>query len=254
MKSVDTLGHNKKRVAIVQSNYIPWKGYFDLMGLSDEIILFDSVQYTKKNWRNRNRIKTKDGLKWISIPVRFHNSNPQPINQIKTANDLWRKKHWKSIQTNYSKAPYFREYSHIIKSLYLDSNENSLSKINYNFISAINEILGIKTKISFDTDYGYIHQKGQISSIIQLIISAKANIFLNGPTAKNYMDESKFKPFNIDLIWMDYGGYGEYNQLFQPFNHFVSILDLIFNTGPSAINYLKCSNVEKFYKDKLKYF
>lgn len=230
------------KVAIMQSNYIPWRGYFDMINMVDEFIIFDSVQYSKKTWRNRNYIKTLNGLELLSIPVKVKGKLNQSIYEVETTDNHWKRKHWKSISINYSKSKYFNDYKHIFENIYLNSNENNLSKINVIFIKEICKILNIKTKIKYDYEYNYKHTLGDVSSIIDLLKNAKAGIFLNGPTAKQYMTEKMFSPHNIDLIWMDYSDYAEYTQLFPPFEYNVSILDLIFNTGPDAHKYMKSFN------------
>lgn len=225
-----------KKVAILQSNYIPWKGYFDIINSVDEFIIYDHVKYTKNDWRNRNRIKTKNGLEWITIPI-SHQSN-QAIMDAKVSYSKWNNKHWKTISQNYSKARFYEEYKDFFGDLYNNKMDSKyLSEINYSFISAINKILGIKTKLTWSTDYTNI--SGQTENIINLCEQAGADIYLSGPSAKNYIDESIFKENKIELTWMNYDGYKEYNQLYQPFNHAVTVLDLIFNEGNNAINFIK---------------
>jgi len=134
---------NTKKVIITQSNYIPWKGYFDSFQLVDEVILYDDMQYTKRDWRNRNQIKTPQGLKWLSIPVEVKGKYFQAIKDTKISEKKWKDKHWKTLQGNYAKAPFFKEYQEIFKDLYLNCEEEYLSLINYRFLEGINKILGI---------------------------------------------------------------------------------------------------------------
>ena len=230
--------NENKKIAILQSNYIPWKGYFDLINRVDEFIFYDDVQYTKNDWRNRNQIKTSNGLIWLSIPIetKGHISENKKINEVKVINNSWRKKHWKSIQNSYSKSPYFKDYKEIFEQLYLSSNETYLSKINYKFILAINNILMINTKISYSSDY--ILEGDKNERIINLCKQANASKYISGPAAKDYINIELFKQENINLEWMDYSNYREYPQLYPPFVHNVSILDLIFNCGKDSLNYI----------------
>jgi hypothetical protein len=225
-----------KKVAILQSNYIPWKGYFDMINMVDEFILYDNVQFTKNDWRNRNRIKTPDGLTWLSIPV-YHHMN-QTIRETKVSQKNWNEKHWKTIKQNYSKAKYFKQYSDIFESLYLGIKTENLSEINRIFIEKINEIIGIHTKISWAWEYNISGDR--VDRLIDLCKVIGANIYLSGPSAKDYLDESLFKKEGFNVEWMDYSGYTEYNQLSPPpFEHGVTILDLLFNTGDNAKKYMK---------------
>jgi len=226
-----------KTVAIVQSSYIPWKGYFDLINLVDEFILYDDVQYTKRDWRNRNKIKTPSGLMWLTIPVEVKGKFFQKINETVISDPHWYKKHWKSIAYNYSNARYFSEYREIFEDLYLSCNEKYLSRVNYRFLSAICRLLGIDTKLCWSTDYDL--SGGKTERLVSLCKQAEATEYLSGPAAKDYIDEELFRNEGMVIRYMDYSGYPEYNQLFPPFEHHVSIIDLIFNEGPDAAKYMK---------------
>ena len=226
-----------KKVATVQSNYIPWKGYFDLINLVDEFVLFDDMQYTKRDWRNRNKIKTPKGLMWLTIPVQVKGKYSQKIRETVISDAGWNGRHWKSVIHNYSRAEYFRVYRELFEDLYLGSNERFLSQINYRFLSAVCEILGIKTKLSWSMDYRLL--EGKTERLVDLCKQAGATEYLSGPTAKGYIEEELFRNEGITLRYMDYSGYPEYSQLFPPFEHHVSIIDLIFNEGPNATKYMK---------------
>lgn len=221
--------------AILQSNYIPWKGYFDIISRADIFVIYDEVQYTKNDWRNRNLIKTQRGHQWLTIPVK-QESLHQKIKDTNVDLTNWNKKHWSALKTNYGKSKYFGEYKDIIFSLYENASTN-LHEINLSFIQKICEILEIKTKI---IDSSILNLKGdKINRLIDACKKLEATNYLSGPAAKNYIDENIFERNAIKIEWMDYGNYKEYDQLFPPFEHGVTILDLIFNEGPNARSYLK---------------
>ena len=224
-----------KKIAISQSNYIPWKGYFDFIARVDEFVLYDDVQYTKRDWRNRNRIKTPQGLKWLTIPVTGGQS--QSINEVAVADGDWNKKHWQTIRHMYEKAPQFEIYGGAVEHLYLNADMPMLSDINHYFLSNINNLLGIDTPLSWSTDYNASGDKS--ARLISICKQANANVYVTGPAAKAYLDVDLFKSEGISVEWMNYDGYEEYPQLYGDFEHAVSILDLLFNTGLSAIDYLK---------------
>lgn len=229
----------KKKVAILQSNYIPWKGYFDLINVVDEFVVFDDVQYTKNDWRNRNIIKTKQGLKWLTIPVQKTGrlTNHRTIRQTKIIDKDWNKKHWDAILFNYSKAKCFSDYSEFFKELYLSCNSEYLSEINLYFLRAINNVLNISTKLTQSNEYNL--SGGQTEKLISICQQAGASEYVSGPAAKDYIKSELFKKANIKLTWMDYQNYPEYNQLFPPFEHKVTILDLLFNEGQNATKFMK---------------
>ena len=223
-----------KKIAILQSNYIPWKGYFDMINMVDEFILYDDVQYTRSDWRNRNKIKTPKGLLWLTIAVGKHYKK---INETQITDINWGKSHWSTIKQFYSKAPYFKDYKDVFENYYLNTNELFLSRINYQLIKLINEILSINTKISWSTDYNLID--GKTERLVNLVQQAGGTEYITGPAAKDYLQEDLFKDANIKVSWMDYSGYPEYPQLYPPFEHGVTILDLIFNVGKDATKYMK---------------
>lgn len=229
-----------KKVAILQSNYIPWKGYFDIIDSVDEFIFYDEMQYTKNDWRNRNKIKTQNGLIWLTIPCETKGiiSESQRICDTKITDKRWAKKHWASISNAYAKAPYFKEYKSFFENLYKDcESEKLLCKVNYKFIFAINELLGISTKMSFSQDYKLI--EGKTERLVDLVQKANGTEYLSGPAAQDYIDDELFVKAGIKLSYIDYSKYKNYQQLYPPFEHGVSVLDLIFNTGKDAIKYIR---------------
>lgn len=225
-----------KRIAISQSNYIPWKGYFDLINSVDEFVLYDTVQFTKNDWRNRNLIKTSDGLKWLTIPVSTAGRQGMTIAEAEVSSPSWRRQHWQSWQTHYARAHFFAAYSDELRSLYIEDGERRLSQINYSFLNAVCRWLGIETKISFSTEYPHAGERS--ARLLQICEQARASTYLSGPAARDYLDVDLFTRHGIQVEWMDYSGYPSYRQLHGPFEHRVSVLDLLLNEGPDARRYL----------------
>jgi len=226
-----------KRVAILQSNYIPWKGYFDLIASVDEFIIYDDVQFTKNDWRNRNRIKTPSGVQWISIPA-GQNINRR-IRDVVLASSQWRPSHWKTLQTNYRRAECYDQVAPLLESLYVGREDRHLSSINRAFIEAICGFLGIKTRITNSWDYSVT--PGRLENLIGLCNQAGADTYVSGPAARAYLDVTEFARSGVSVEWFDYGGYPIYPQLWGEFVHEVSIVDVIFNCGKSARQHMKFS-------------
>jgi hypothetical protein len=228
-----------KKIAILQSNYIPWKGYFDLINFVDEFVIYDDVQYTRSDWRNRNIIKTPQDLKWLSIPISIKGKLGQKICEAKISDPKWSQTHWTVIENCYNKSAFFQDFSEFFKCLYLGpvSSETYLSEVNYVFITAINHLLGINTKLHWSSDFQL--GVGKTERLIELCKAINATTYLSGPTAKKYLDVSMFEAEGIDVEWMDYSNYSEYQQLHGKFEHGVTILDLIFNEGPNAKKFMK---------------
>jgi len=227
-----------KKALITQSNYIPWKGYFDAINMADEFVIYDEVQYTKRDWRNRNIIKTPQGSQWLSIPVQVKGNFFQKIKDTKINEKDWGKKHWNTLKQNYAKALHFKNFSPIFEEFYLNNQLQYLSEINYELILIICKILGIKTKISYSDSYPILRE-GQTERLVDICQQLNANVYYTGPAAKNYMNEQLFRDANIQVCYLDYNGYPEYRQLYGNFTHQVSILDLIFNEGSNATKFMK---------------
>lgn len=226
-----------KRVAIVQSNYIPWKGYFDLIASVDEFILYDDAQYTRRDWRNRNLIKTPAGTKWLTIPVEVRGKFDQPIRETRI-NGEWAESHWRSLKLNYAHADCYDEVAATIEGLYgRCTGLDTLSEVNAAFLAAICRYLGITTKITRSWDYDL--PEGRNERLIAMAEQSGASVYVSGPAARGYLDETLFDAVNISVEWFDYAGYPEYPQLWGPFEHGVTVLDLIFNCGPAAPRYMK---------------
>jgi len=226
-----------KSVAIVQSNYIPWRGYFDLIASVDEFILYDNMQYTRRDWRNRNIIKSATGPIWLTIPVEVKGKYVQEIKDTVVSNRAWNRNHWKTLLNCYAKARHFSLYRELFEDLYLNTNETHLSRINYRFLTAIGRLLDIHTKISWSMDYQLTGDKTE--RLVNLCKQAGATKYLSGPAAKSYLDEDLFLQEGISVSYMDYSGYPEHAQLYPPFQSQVSVIDLIFNEGPAAGRYMK---------------
>lgn len=224
-----------KRVAILQSNYIPWKGYFDLMNRVDLFLVFDQVQYTKNDWRNRNRIKTQAGTQWLTIPV-FHGLD-QKINETRVSTQSWRARHWKSLVQNYGSSAHFKTYKERFRALYLDQDTELLSEINFSFMTEIATCLGIGTHLAWACDQGV--PAGRTQRLVNLCLQAGATDYLSGPSATAYLEEDLFRKAGISVSYMEYTGYPEYSQLHPPFEHAVTILDLLFNEGPRSTHFMK---------------
>lgn len=224
-----------KTVVILQSNYLPWKGYFDLIHDADLFVFYDDVQYTSRDWRNRNKIKTPNGTTWITVPT--GSNRGQLICDVQLDDSSWQEKHWKSIVYNYSKSPHYSAYESFFRELFLGKKWGSLSEFNHASIIAISkELLGISTEFNDSRNYGVSGQKEM--RILNLAKAAGADCYLSGPAAKNYLEPQLFDKTGIQLAWKDYSGYPEYPQRYPPFDHSVSILDLLFNVGPDAPWYI----------------
>lgn len=224
-----------KRVAVIQSNYIPWKGYFDIINDVDLFVFYDDVQYTKNDWRNRNKIKTPKGSEWLTIPVNA--SNDLLICEVEMSNPNLISKHYKTLNALYSKAPYFKRYKPFLEHVYMEQKWSNLSEMNQYLIKHISkEFLGINAEFKDSREYDSNGRK--LNRLIDILKKAKAEVYVSGPAAGDYIDLTRFKEEEIQLVYKDYKGYPEYEQFHPPFDHYVSILDLLFHAGPDSAYYI----------------
>jgi hypothetical protein len=227
--------HDMKKVAVLQSNYIPWKGYFDLIHDADTFIFYDDVQYTKNDWRNRNKIKTPQGTAWLTIPAGYDFT--RLIYQVKLTDSAWQAKHWRTICQYYSKAPCFAQYRGYFEHIYMEQQWQSLSELNQTLIIAIaHDFLGINTQFEDSRHYQLTGQKQE--RLLNLLEKVEATHYISGPAAKDYILAQDFADKGITLSYKNYEGYPAYEQFFLPFRHDVSILDLLFHLGNDAPYYI----------------
>ena len=195
-----------KTIAILQSNYIPWQGYFDLIRSVDEFVILDSVQFTKNDWRNRNRINTPRGPVWLTIPIRTAGRFSQRISAAEVAESQWAHRHWQTLLHNYGHAPKFRRYAPDLERTYEQaSRESHLSTINRMFLELICRWLGITTVIN--TCEIYPDHPERVERLIAICRAADAGRYLSGPRAKAYLDTARFEEAGIEVHFLEYHGY-----------------------------------------------
>jgi len=222
-----------KRLAILQSNYIPWKGYFDIIHDVDEFVFHDDLQYTKQDWRNRNRIKTERGATWLTIAV--GPSEKRRICDVELPAS-WATDHWRRITDAYAAAPFFETYRPLLESTWRRP-WRFLSDLNQHLIRTIAiDILGLATQFRDSRELDLRERRQE--RVLEIIEKTRAGVYVCGPAAKAYIDPARFAARGIELVWKSYGGYPEYSQFHPPFVHAVTILDLLFHTGPDAPHHI----------------
>lgn len=226
-----------QKVAILQSCYLPWRGYFDIIGSVDTFVIYDDVQYTKNHWHNRNQIKTQHGLKWLTVPVLKPESGLHNIEDVRV-DGRFAINHWKTISQSYSKAAYFRDYRDWVGSLFESvSSMGTLSEVNIFLLKEISLKLGLSTNFVMSREFG--REGSRTGRLVRICEQLGATNYLSGPSARAYLEVEEFRDAGIDVSWVNYGGYPQYGQIHGAFEPAVSIIDLIFNAGPDARKYMK---------------
>lgn len=223
-----------KRLGSIQPSYIPWRGYFHIIQRSDIFVFHEDIQYTKQDWRNRNKIKTPNGLKWLTVPVQKgapHNN----IDEVLIANDTnWASTHWHQIQQAYGHAPCFDRYRDFFGDTY-HSKWEKLTELDIYLTTEICKFLGIETEFVRSPTLGLSGAK--TDRLVDMCQKVGATHYLSGPTAQGYIEEEKLEAINVALEYQVYE-YPEYSQLYGDFEPFVSIIDVLFNLGEAAPEYI----------------
>jgi hypothetical protein len=228
-------------VVILQPSYIPWRGYFHQIFKADLFIFYDDVKYDKNGWRNRNRIKTSHGVQWLTIPVHTAGveSNKTPIHQIRTAwSKPWNQHHWATITQAYCKAPFFRDYESLLADLY-ESEPEYLADFTIKSSILLARALGIEHTQFLRSSEMHDIEGTKTDRLIKILTQVGATHYISGPSASVYVEQELFDQAGISFEYMQYD-YPEYPQLYPPYDPAVSILDLLFMTGPDALKYITC--------------
>ena len=222
------------RVAVIQSNYIPWRGYFDIIHDADLFVFYDDVKYTVNDWRNRNRVKTANGVAWLTIPV--GNQNERRICDVEIRDRTWARKHWMTIEQSYRRAPGFATYSDFFRGIYAQPWD-SLSVLNQTLVRRIaTDLLGIRTEMRDSREFDLQGTRGD--RLLSLLQQVGATDYISGPAAMQYLDADVYAQAGVHVHWKDYSSYPEYPQLYGPFAPDVSVVDLLMNCVDRAPDYI----------------
>jgi hypothetical protein len=226
----------KVRVAILQPSYLPWLGYFDQIYRADTFVFYDDVQYDKHGWRNRNKIKTPQGWQWLTVPVLTKGRFGKLIYEMEIDNHApWAEKHLKSIQVNYHKSPYYHAYIKYFEKIYLKEWQY-LADLDIELIKLITNLLGMGNKM-FIRSMELGVKGDRLERLINICQLFKADNYLTGQAARNYLDEKLFAKAGIKVEYQNYK-HPAYPQLYGDFIPHLSVIDLLFNCGPESLKIL----------------
>lgn len=221
------------KCVILQPSYIPWRGYFHQIQKADLFVFYDDAQYDDRGWRNRNRIKTPGGPRWLTIPVLAAGTQIErtPICEVRICWDRpWARKHWTALQHSYGRAPYFDQYSALLRPFY-DGRPDRLADFTIETTVALARAMGLTTRFLRSSSLKVSGAK--TDRLLALLDAVGADHYISGPSARDYIDEEKVHAAGVTLEYMSYD-YPEYPQLHPPYDGRVSILDLLFMAGPEA--------------------
>lgn len=229
----------RRTVVVTQSNYLPWKGYLDLMAAADTFVLFDEVQFTRRDWRNRNRVVAGGETRWLTIPVETKGGYETAIADIRIADGGWARKHWATLRHAYGRAPHFERYAATLEAAYgAAAGMDRLSDVNRHFLSVLAPLMGVDTPVRDSAEVART-TTDPTRRLVELTAGFGGTRYLSGPAAKAYLEPRRFEEAGIALAFADYGGYPSYDQGRGAFEHGVSVVDLLMRVGPEAATHLK---------------
>ena len=234
MSSVPLQPQTCRRVAVIQSCYLPWKGYFDIIHDVDVFIFYDDVKYTKNDWRNRNVVKVNGRPVWLTIPI-GKEAVKQRICDVQIPSSYWQSKHWLILTQCYSKYKYFNQYAPYFEDIYCHHRWTNLSELNQLLIRQISAWLDVK--VVFEDSRNFPLTGTRQARLLTLLEQVGATSYLSGPAAQAYIDPTDFARHHIDLHFKTYQ-YPDYPQGKGPLLHNVSIVDLLFRFGPNCAHYI----------------
>jgi len=225
-------------IAVHQPQYLPWLGYFDKMRIADAFCYLDNVQYKKNEWQNRNRIKTARKWQWVTVPV--HYRFPEKLNDVKINNtEKWRKKHLQALITNYSRAPFYRDFFPIFDEA-LNRDWDSLAELNIHLTEQIRIALNLHCKPAVRASELSLRED-PTERIIDICLELGGDSYLSGRDGAKYMQLERFAQSGIEVVFQDFN-HPAYPQQFGDFQSDLSIVDLLFNCGPESMEIIQAAN------------
>lgn len=222
-----------------QPVYLPWLGMFHKIYLSEQFCLFDIAQYQTKDYNNRNKIKISTGDVWLTVPVESSDHFQKRVCDIKIIDDGWRRKHCKSIQLNYSKAPYFKDYFDRLCAI-IQKGHTRLSDLNLEMLRFLMSALGSDRPICKASDYNFVGAKSDL--VLDMCVRLGASTYIFGALGRDYANVASFEERGIKVVFQDYV-HPRYRQLHGQFKPFMSVIDLLFNEGPKSLEILLKGNI-----------
>ena len=225
-----------------QPVYLPWLGLFHKIYLADVFCYFDIVQYQKKDFNNRNQIKTQNGATWLSVPVESKNHLKKNVGDIKIIPGNWIKKHLKSIELAYKKSEFYKNYKEEFENIYKEEEIKTLSQLNLKILKFLLRKLKVEKKIIIASEYNFKGAKSDL--VLDMCVSLKATKYIFGSQGINYVDQNKFKNNNVEIFFQDFK-HPKYKQLNGNFLPYMSVIDLLFNEGEKSLEKILQNNIKK---------
>lgn len=225
-----------------QPVYLPWLGLFHKIALADTFVSFNRVQYLPKDWNNRNRIKTAGGPVWLTVPVLKKGHRGKPLDEIEIDNSRpWARKHWAALSQNYGRAPYFDDYAGFFEDTY-SRQWHTLDELDEHILQWLLRTLGIDVQFLRASDFDFRGAKSEL--VLDMCRQLKADVYVFGALGRDYADVDAFRTAGIEVVFQDYA-HPVYPQLHGDFVPYLSVVDLLFNCGPSSLEIIVSTEHER---------
>jgi hypothetical protein len=222
-------------VSINQPAYLPWLGYFDRIAASDLHIVLDHVQFEKNSFSNRNKVRTRAGWCWLTVPLQTKGKfGDLALNEVRIAGDDWGRRHWETIRQNYSRAPFFREHREALEGFYARP-WGRLADLARETTAYQLDALGIRTPLRYSSEMGVPGRKDEL--VLNLCKAVGADVYLSGPLGRDYLRPERFAEAGVRLVYHDYS-HSVYPQCHPGFEPYMGALDLLLNCGPDSLQFL----------------
>lgn len=229
------------RVTILQPSYLPWLGFFEQMTRSDKFVLLDDVQYTRRDWRNRNKVRVKEGWVWLTVPVQQKSRFSQSLLETRIDNSVsWRRKHLETLRQHYCKAPFFEKYFPRCQQVY-EQEWTFLFDLCLETIQFLKEEMGIETPLLRSSEMKLSGEKTE--RLVSICRELGATHYLSGESGSDYISQEDFSNQGIELEYQNYE-HPVYPQRYPGFVPHLSTIDLLFNCGEQSLSILKQDKTE----------
>lgn len=225
------------RSVVLQPMYLPWMGFFGMMDVADTFVYYDDVQFSKQSWQQRNRIRSTSGdVLWLTVPIKQEHGRRICDTRI-DSDSPWRKKHWKSIETSYCKAPFFKSYAPDIEALYGKEWE-SVADLNIEMTETLRRLVGVRSPRILRSSHMPEITGAKEERLLNLLGLIETDEYVSGPAAKDYIKTNDFADRGIKLYWFEFA-HPQYPQHIGEFIPYLSVIDLLFNVGEKSLEFIK---------------
>ena len=218
--------------AVHQPNFLPYLGFFDKLLQSDVFVLYDTAEFSRSGFHNRNRIKTSHGVTWLTVPVQLHRG--QSIKDVPVADPDFRLAHSRSFRHHYGQSRFYEALAGGFERAYGNGPSGLLVDVNRRLLDHLCDLLGYSGRVVLASDLNLDRSKKSSEALAEMVAAVGASIYLSGPGGRDYLCETPFGERGVKVVWQDFH-HPRYDQLWGEFVPNLSVADALFNLGPAEL-------------------